>query len=275
MSNYPRTISTQKDSNYNGVFTLLGCGTSTGVPMPGCKCEVCKSKDKKNWRTRSSGLIKTKDNFTLLIDVTTDFRFQSIFNNIDRIDAVFITHAHADHILGIDDLRGYNFAQKTDIPIYATANTIADIRSIFSYIFKPNPNHKGSLPKLKLIEINDFIPFKIGPIEVIPFAMKHGNSSTTGIRVGDLSYATDCNEIYKRSLDIIHGSNTLILDGLRFEPHPTHFCIPQAIDVASKLDIDRTILTHLSHTVEYNRDSKKLPNGFKLGIDGMSIGINL
>lgn len=243
---------------------ILGSGTSTGVPMVGCNCRVCSSDDKRNKRTRSSLLIRHK-NRNILVDTSTDLRRQALRHNIDRIDAVLFTHAHADHVNGIDDLRGFHFLHKEIIPCFASRATFDILFKGFSYIFK---EYKGSgyTPLLDPTEIT--APFELFGLTIIPIPLEHGKSNSLGYRIGNFAYLTDCSNIPEASLPLLAGLDLLIMDGLRWTPHPFHFNIETAIATAQQLNPRRTILTHLTHEVLYAEGSK-LPDGFEFAYDGM------
>ncbi len=251
---------------------ILGCGTSTGVPIPGCECKICQSENPKNKRCRTSALIRADNNFNILIDTTTDLRYQALTHNIKSVNAVLYTHSHADHILGLDDLRGYNYVQNSIIPCYGTAATINDIKSIFSYIFNPNPEYKGGLlPQISLHTFENYAVFSLGSLSIQTFLLKHGKTDVTGYRIGEVAYATDCNFIPEESKELLKGLKTLVLDGLRYEAHNTHFTIPQAIEVAEELGAETTYLIHTTHSVDYDEVSRKLPENVKLAYDGLVI----
>lgn len=247
---------------------FFGCGTSTGVPVIGCHCEVCSSTDPRDKRTRSSVLIRTSDK-NILIDTSTDLRTQSLANKIDRIDAVLFTHPHADHIHGIDDLRAFNLAQGgAAIPCYGEENTIERIKVMFDYIFRED-GKDGWKPNLKTTVIDS--PFTIFGIEIIPIRIFHGTASIFGYRIGSVAYITDCSSIPEESFKLLEGTEVLILGALRYKPHPTHFSIQQAIDTSNIIKPKRTILTHLSHSLAYNRDNGLLPPNVELAYDGLTI----
>lgn len=255
------------------ILKILGCGTSTGVPVPGCRCAICTSPNPKNKRSRTSALIKVNDGYNILIDASTDFRWQALTWNIESVNAVLFTHAHADHILGIDDLKGYNFIQRSSIPCYGTLQTLTEIKRCFHYIFLPDPDYEGGLlPQLNLMQIDSNQPFNVGPVSIQPFALQHGKHPVTGFRIGDLAYATDCNSIPDQSREILRGVKTLVLDGLRFEPHRTHFTIPEAVKVAQELQVETTYFVHMTHTVDYDIVQRDLPENMFLAYDGLEIG---
>lgn len=254
------------------LLTILGCGTSTGVPIPGCRCPVCLSPHPCNKRLRTSAVISTDEGRTILIDATPDLRQQALRAGIERIDAVLFTHAHADHILGIDDLRAFNFIQQSRITCYGSRHTLPRIRHMFSYVFEPDENYLGgALPQLDLVEFENGVPFKLFDLPIEPFSLMHGDLEVTGFRFGNLAYATDCNAIPLVSQKRLKGIDLLVLDGLRYEAHRTHFTIPEAISVAGALEVGATWLTHMTHTVEYEEVSRKLPRSISLAYDGLQI----
>ena len=201
-----------------------------------------------------------------------DFRQQALRDKISRLDAILYTHSHSDHILGLEDIRGYNYLQKGPIPCYGTANTLRELKRFFHYIFQPDPHHVGgAVPQITPHQIEDGVPFSILNIPITPFALIHGNVPVTGFRFGDFAYATDCKIIPQESRAILEGVNTLILDGLRMEAHGSHLTISEAIDISRELQIPRTILTHMTHSIDYTSVSASLPPGVELGYDGMTV----
>ncbi len=253
--------------SYPMKLTVLGCGTSTGVPVIGCHCAVCSSTERKNKRTRSSLLIQEKGR-NILIDTSTDLRSQSLANGLERIDAVLFTHPHADHIHGIDELRAFNLAQDGAIPCYGGTETVNRIRVIFDYIFRDDAND-GWKPNLTTEVVEG--PFKASGIEITPVAVHHGPAVILGYRVGRAAYLTDCSSIPEGSVELIRGIDVLILGALRHKPHPTHFTIKQAIEASQRAGAKRTILTHLSHNIDYGKDNALLPEGVELAYDGMVV----
>jgi len=251
--------------------TILGSGTSTGVPVVGCPCAVCTSHDPRNSRTRCSALISHRGR-NILIDTTTDLRQQSLRENIKRVDAVLYTHTHADHVHGIDDLRPFNFAAGQAIPIYGSGETIASIRRNFSYIFSDEPD-EGYRPQLEPREIMG--PFELFGLPVEPLPLHHGGGNSLGFRIGPFAYLTDCSAIPEASQEHLRDLDVLVIDGLRFRPHSTHFNIPQALEMAERLRPRRTLLTHLSHEVEHADCNKALPDGVELAFDGQQIELCL
>lgn len=253
-------------------MTILGCGTSTGVPVPGCPCPVCRSGTPGNQRFRPSGLIHGAPQGNILIDATTDLRSQALRFGVERVDAVLYTHAHADHILGTDDLRVFNFVSKSSIPCFGDGNTLQALRSTFKYIFEPDPDYLGGmLAQLTLHEVAPLQPFTAAGVEIIPLPLRHGRMPVLGYRVGNLAYATDCNFVPEETKNALRGVEVLILDALRFKPHRTHFTIPESIALAAELGIKRTIFTHMTHDVDFYQVSATLPPNVQLAQDGLEI----
>ena len=247
---------------------ILGSGTSTGVPMVGCKCRVCSSDDPRDRRTRASLLIRHNSR-NILLDTSTDLRRQALREGIDRIDAVLYTHAHADHVNGIDDLRGFHFLHKEIVPCFASSATFDVLQAGFSYIFKEY-HGSGYTPLLHPNEISG--PFDLFGLTIIPVPLEHGKSASLGYRIGNLAYLTDCSAIPESSIPLLADLEILIIDGLRWSPHPFHFNIETAIAAAQQLNPRRTILTHLTHEVLYAEGSK-LPDGFEFAYDGMEFDL--
>lgn len=245
-------------------ITILGSGTSTGVPMVGCRCPVCTSEDPRDKRTRSSVLIETAGSY-ILVDTSTDLRKQAIRHKVPRIDAVLFTHSHADHIHGIDDLRGFHFIHKRIIPCYGRKETLDLITRNFSYIFK-GMESEGYAPLLEAHEVHH--PFQLFGKTVIPIPLIHGSSQSTGYRIDNTAYLTDCSAIPASSLAMLGGLDILIIDALRYTPHITHFNIEGALRVVGELRPRRAIFTHLTHEVPY-RDGERLPEGVEFAYDGM------
>lgn len=253
-------------------LTILGSGTSTGVPLPGCTCAVCRSTNPRNKRLRTSALLSTEHGKNILIDASTDLRQQALTHGIARVDAVLFTHAHADHILGIDDLRAFNFVQKAAIPCYGTGRTLNDIKKVFHYIFNPDPSYKGGgLARLELHEVAEKALLSLAGAELQLFPLLHGHLRVSGFRVGKLAYATDVKEIPAESREFLAGLKYLILDGLRFEPHSTHLTIPEAIEVSREIGAELTYLIHMTHTIDHDEVNAKLPPNVRLAYDGLQL----
>lgn len=253
--------------------TVLGCGTSTGVPVIGCDCPVCGSGDPRNERLRPSLWIEAEDGRSVLVDTSTDLRLQALRHRVDRVDAVVFTHAHADHILGLDEIRIYNFyrkaaGQEMAIPCYGSAETLGRIRQAFSYIFEDG-QEGGGKPKITLHPVDG--PFEAAGIRFEPVRLWHGELEVYGYRIGDFAYLTDCNRIPEESFAQLDGLDVLILDALRERPHPTHFTIAEALDAASRIGARRTLLTHMNHEVDAR--TVDLPEGVELSRDGLVLEV--
>lgn len=253
-------------------FVLIGSGTSTGVPMPGCSCKVCLSNEPRNARDRTAGFIRLSSGTNVLIDATPDLRHQCLRHKIAHVHAVLFTHAHADHMCGTDDLRVFNFISKKPIDCYGTRPTLDGVRSMFPYIFKGDPTYLGGcVAQLNLHDVSDEEPFMVGGVTVQPFPLPHGNISVTGFRIGNLGYATDCKGLSARAFEVLRGVDILFLDGIRWEQHRTHNTIDEAIDIALRLDAKRTYLIHLTHAIDHVEASERLPSGVELGYDGLTV----
>lgn len=245
---------------------ILGSGTSTGVPMVGCHCPVCSSQDPRDKRTRASALVETGGRY-ILVDTSTDLRRQAIREHIPHIDAVLFTHSHADHIHGIDDLRGFHFIHRRVIPCYGAKETIDTIVGNFSYIFK-GLEMAGYAPLLEPHAVAG--PFTLFDCEITPIPLMHGTMAATGYRFNDTAYLTDCSFIPEASMAMLTGLELLIIDALRYTPHGNHFNIEGALNVVKQLQPRRAIFTHLTHEVPYS-DGARLPAGVEFAYDGMTL----
>lgn len=250
---------------------ILGTGTSTGIPVVGCRCNVCRSTDSRNQRTRCSALLSCAGH-NLLIDTATDLRQQILREDIRHIDAVLYTHCHADHVHGIDDLRGFNRPGGGSIPLYADPATLASLRKNFSYIFA-HKHPPGYVPRLTLHPLEGAV--NLFGLEIIPIPLYHGAQMTTGYRCGPVAYLTDCNGIPASSLALLADLQLLILDGLRYKPHPTHFNIPEAVAIAQTIGAKQTLLTHLSHDVDHAGTNAELPADINLAYDGQRFSFDI
>ena len=247
-------------------FTILGSGTSTGVPMVGCKCRVCSSLDARDKRTRAS-LLVCHNGKNILVDTSTDLRQQALREGISRVDAVLFTHAHADHVNGIDDLRGFHFLYKEKIPCFASRTTLDILMTGFGYIFRQQEG-SGYTPLLQPNEISGAADLNLFGLTITPVPLQHGRTATLGYRIGKLAYLTDCSSIPEASKELLRDLDVLILDGLRWSPHPFHFDIKKAIAAAQQFNPRRLVLTHLTHEVAYAERSE-LPDGVDFAYDGM------
>lgn len=249
------------------IVKILGSGTSSGVPMIGCQCPVCTSSDPRNKRTRASAAIELERG-TILIDTATDLRAQALRWGLERVDAVLYTHAHADHLHGIDDLRLYNLRQLKPIPCFTNADTACRLRAYFDYIFDP-AGAESFRPTLELEVVE--APFSLLGETVIPVPLLHGEMPVLGFRLRRFAYLTDVSAIPDRSWRLLEGLDLLVLDALRPRPHPTHFGLDQALEVVDRLRPRRTLLTHLSHQFDHETTNEKLPIGVELAYDGMIV----
>jgi phosphoribosyl 1,2-cyclic phosphate phosphodiesterase len=252
-------------------ITILGSGTSTGIPVIGCDCPVCRSTDSRNRRTRCSALLSYAGH-NILIDTSTDLRWQALREDIRHVDAVLYTHSHADHLHGVDDLRGFNRRSKTPIPLYGSTRTLERVRDNFNYIFDDIEN-PGYVPQLELFPVEE--SFALFGQRITPIPLYHGRMQAFGYRCGPLAYLTDCNEIPAASLELLAGLELLVLDGLRFKPHTTHFNISQAVQIANRIGARKTLLTHLSHEVDHPRHNPQLPDGIEFAYDGQRLTFTL
>jgi phosphoribosyl 1,2-cyclic phosphate phosphodiesterase len=257
-----------KEADSNLKVAILGSGTSTGVPVIACECKVCTSPDKRNNRTRSSILISRGDT-NILIDTSTDLRYQALKNKIKGLSAVLFTHSHADHLHGIDELRSFNFIQKKAMACYADDRTIGRIKAMFSYIFEPQDNGGGGIPRLDMNEVS--APFYVDGLEIMPVEVFHGKQLILGYRIGNVAYITDCSNIPSFSMSKLYNLDLLILGALRHRPHNTHFNIEQALEVVKRIRPQQTYFTHLSHEIDYHKASSELPDGVGLAYDGLVV----
>lgn len=252
-------------------LTVLGSGTSTGVPVLGCHCAVCTSSEPRNQRTRCSALLEWGGH-KVLIDTATDFRQQALREGLDHVDCVLFTHAHADHVHGIDDLRTFSLRTGSAIPIYAARDVLDRIQGLFSYIFSDS-DAPGYRPRLEGNEVRG--PFTLFNQVVTPIPLLHGPGESLGYRVGDLAYVVDCSTIPDSSWRLLEGLEVLVIDALRFREHESHFTISAAIEVARQLKVPKTILTHLTHDVDYPRHAAGLPAGVEFAYDGQTLTLPL
>ncbi len=251
--------------------TLLGTGTSHGVPCIACNCAVCNSEDPRNQRHRCSVLLQHAGR-NLLIDTATEFRMQAIRAGMTHLDAILFTHSHADHISGLDDVRSFSERQGAPIPCYGTADCLEDIRRRFDYIFKET-QLGGGKPRLEMHPIEG--PLDIFGLEVIPVPVYHGQLTVLGYRFGRVAYVTDCNQIPESSMELLQGLDLLILDALRWRPHPTHFTVDQSLEVIARLQPARSYLTHLTHDLDYAATNAVLPPGVELAYDGLTLEVEV
>jgi phosphoribosyl 1,2-cyclic phosphate phosphodiesterase len=251
-------------------ITFLGTGTSQGVPLIACKCEVCKSTNAKDKRLRSSILIET-DLSSIVIDTGPDFRQQMLREQVEKLDAVVFTHEHKDHIAGLDDVRAFNYIQRKHMDVYATIRVQAAIKREFAYIFAEE-KYPG-IPLINLHEIN-LAPFKIGDIGLIPIEVMHCRMPVLGFRIADFTYVTDAKSISEEEKEKIKGSKVLVLNALRREEHISHFTFQEAIDLAKELGAEQAYFTHISHQLGlHDAVSEELPSNIFLAYDGLKLNL--
>ncbi|MCA1555569.1 MAG: MBL fold metallo-hydrolase [Acidobacteria bacterium] len=250
-------------------LTFLGTGTSTGVPSIGCECATCRSDDSRDKRLRVSILIEHGGE-TVLVDTSSDFRQQALRQGLRRLDAVLITHCHADHIFGLDDIRPLNFRHGA-LGVYANERAWRDIRRIFQYVFEPS-HFGGGLPQVVAHTVLPGAPFCIGrEMEVTPLEVTHGRLPVIAYRFNDFAYATDLSEIPPATMQALRDLDVLVIDCLRLREHPTHLSLKRALAFIEELKPRRAYLTHIAHDIMHARDSKLLPEGVEFAYDGLEV----
>jgi phosphoribosyl 1,2-cyclic phosphate phosphodiesterase len=249
--------------------TFLGTGTSTGVPVIGCDCHVCKSDDPKNRRGRVAAMLSWDDN-NVIIDTGPDFREQMLRHDVKHVEAVLYTHSHVDHLYGLDDLRMFCFRRGGPIPVYADPFTLSRIRHVFDYTFAAKVEGGGTA-KLDPIELDG--PFELFGRTVVPMVVMHGSLPVTAFRVGKFAYCTDCNHVPDETMAALEGVEVLVLDALRDKPHSTHFSIDEAVAVAENIGARQTYFVHMTHDVEHETVNAELPEGVALAYDGLQIEV--
>jgi phosphoribosyl 1,2-cyclic phosphate phosphodiesterase len=249
-------------------ITFLGTGTSTGVPSVGCPCEICHSTDPRDKRLRASILLEY-DGRKVVVDTSSDFRQQALRAGLDRLDAILYTHAHADHIFGLDDIRPFNFRTGRAIPCYADEATWVTLRHVFSYIFDPK-GYVGA-PRIEANTIDG--PFELFGRRIEPLYVLHGSMPVVAYRVGRAAYATDCSAIPDETCAALEDLDVLILDGLRYGAHATHMSIDTSLQYIERLRPRRAFLTHMNHEVHHETVSRRLPPGVELAYDGLALEV--
>jgi len=255
-------------ANGSLTLTVLGSGTSVGVPMIGCQCSVCLSNDPRDKRLRPSVYIQYHGR-GVLIDTTPDFRQQALRFGIERVDAILYTHSHADHILGLDDVRPFNFRQRGSIPTYASDEDLATLQRVFTYVFDGRQS-QSSRPRIEARPMNGR-SFDLFGLEVTPIHLNHGDGASYGFRFGNLAYLTDHSAIPQESLAKLRGLDVLFLDALRHKPHPTHTTVDGALEHVRNLQPRRTFFTHMGHDLGHEETETRLPQDVRLAFDGLAI----
>lgn len=252
-------------------ITVLGSGTSSGVPTIGCTCAVCQSDDPRDKRLRTSILLRYSGR-NVVIDTSPDFRAQALRAKLDRLDAVIYTHAHADHILGLDDIRPFNYRQKMPMPLYGTPETLDSIQRVFRYAFSEEPQ-QSTVPKIDLRPL-DGTPFEVFGLEFTPVRLCHGKGTALGFRFGRAAYLTDHSEIPPESAGLLYDLDVLFLDALRHRPHPTHTTVENALKLVEQFKPRRAFFTHMCHELSHAGTEATLPDFVRLAYDGLEIDVS-
>lgn len=250
-------------------ITVLGSGTSVGVPTIGCDCRVCRSADPRDKRLRPSILVSYAGR-NVLIDTSPDFREQALRAGFRRLDAILYTHSHADHILGLDDIRPFNYGRTDPIPIYARREALETIQRIFRYVFESTNHVGGGLPRIQAFVLED-AAVDLWGMEFLPIPILHGKRTIVGFRFGRAAYLTDHSEIPAASLELLRGLDVLFLDALRHEPHPTHSTVERSLGWVQELRPARAFFTHICHDLLHEETNRSLPPHVQLAHDGLEI----
>jgi phosphoribosyl 1,2-cyclic phosphate phosphodiesterase len=250
---------------------FLGTGTSAGIPMIGCHCPVCTSTDPQDKRTRPSAII-SYNGVRILIDTTPELRLQCVDHNVQMIDAVVYTHAHADHIMGLDDVRRFNALRNGPLDVWASEATHALLTKCFGYAFvEPDPLSKLFRPHLIRRTIHG--PFEIAGKTWVPIPLFHGEMPVLGFRIDRVAYCTDVNRIPESSFELLQGVDLLVLDALQHTKHSTHFSVQEAVDAARRIGAKQTFFTHIAHALSHEATNAMLPDGMRLGYDGQVVAV--
>ncbi len=250
-------------------ITFLGTGTSHGVPMIGCRCGTCQSDDPRDQRWRPSILVEPGDGAAILVDASSDLRAQALRFGVARVDAILFTHSHADHVLGLDEVRRFNVLQGAAIPCYGDRRTLADVRRMFAYIFDPPDSPGGGIPRLVTFRVAG--PFSLGDLTVVPVPIFHGPRAILGYRMGGVAYLTDCSRVPETSWPLLDGVEVLVVGALRDRPHPTHFTVAEAVEVAERAAARQTYFTHMCHDLPHAATCARLPRSVELAYDGLVV----
>jgi phosphoribosyl 1,2-cyclic phosphate phosphodiesterase len=256
-------------------LTFLGTGTSFGVPQIGCNCEVCRSNDPRDKRTRSGALVETDAGKRILIDTPPELRLQLIAAHVDRVDAILFTHEHADHIHGIDDVRALSVRNKSALRMYGPAETVRTLEQRFAYIFdeRMRPLPGTTKPEGELTTLVAGVPVEIAGETVLPIAVPHGHTMVFGYRIGALGYVTDAKLLPAEAIEALQGVKVLVLNALFWKQHPTHMSVPEAIETARVVGAERTFFTHLTHDNFHAKLEAALPPGLLPAYDGLTVDI--
>jgi phosphoribosyl 1,2-cyclic phosphate phosphodiesterase len=256
-------------------LTFLGTGTSFGVPQLGCGCEVCRSTDPRDKRTRVGAAVETDGGAVILIDTPTELRLQLLATGITRVDAVLFTHLHADHTHGIDDLRAITARRDTHLPMYGSPDTLAGLEQKFDYIFddRIRPAPGTSKPQGRAIAMAPGVPVRIADVDVTPVTVPHGPVTVYGYRIGPLAYVTDAQAMPDAAIEVLRGARVLVINALFHKPHPSHLSVSEAIGAARRIGAEQTFLTHLTHENFHAALEAELPPGIAPAYDGLSIAV--
>lgn len=267
----PAENTENRSQSKNLHVTVLGSGTSMGVPTLACHCAVCSSSDPRDQRTRPSILLSYNDR-RVVVDTTPDFRQQALRAKLDRLDAILYTHAHADHIMGLDDIRPFNAKQKSPIPVFAADQTLSILRRSFAYIFEPQ-TAESSVPQVTLNSVNG--AFDLFGVRIIPIPAHHGPLTVHGFRIGSFAYLTDFSSVPQPSKDVLCGLDHFILDALRYTPHPMHSTVDQSLALVGELKPRHAWFTHICHDLAHEATNARLPANVRLAYDGLEFEVAL
>jgi phosphoribosyl 1,2-cyclic phosphate phosphodiesterase len=242
-----------------------------GVPTIACKCAVCRSEDPHDRRTRPSVLLSYSGR-SVVIDTTPDFRYQALRSGLDRLDAVLYTHGHADHILGLDDIRPFNLKQHAAVPLYASSETLSILQRTFAYIFE-EPAPGSTVPGVELHAING--PFELFGVKLTPIHAMHGTQPVLGFRFGNTAYLTDFSSVPVESKKLLHGLEHFVLDALRYTPHPTHSNVEQSLALVRELEPRHAWFTHICHDLAHEQTNSQLPPNVQLAYDGLTLEVEV
>ena len=239
--------------------------------MIGCTCDVCRSPDPRDRRWRPSIYIEGPDGGAVLVDTGPDLRAQALAYDVTRVDAILYTHGHADHVVGLDEVRRYNALQRGSIPCFADELTIGEITRMFGYAFDPRAPKGGGVPEIAFTPIRAGEPLAVAGLTIVPLTVYHGQRAVLGFRVGAFAYLTDCSRIPDETWPLLEGLDIVVLDALRERPHPTHFSLGEAVDAAGRLGAPRTYFTHICHDLSHAATCARLPPGMELAYDGLRL----